>query len=310
MTDSRAIALIASPEDAGRRLDRVIAARCPEISRARVQALIEDACVTLDGKPSSAAKRVVAGQRIALEIPPPVPAQPQPEALPLTILYEDADILVVDKAPGMVVHPAPGHAGGTLVNALLGRYGSSFDIGGEQRPGIVHRLDRGTSGVLIVARNDVSLAQLQRQFQRRDVRKTYLAIVHGSPPSPGAFDTPFGRHPRDRKRFSSRVAGATRRAVLSYRVLTQYVAAALVEVQLATGRTHQIRVQFADAGFPLVGDDVYGRRRGEPHFARPALHARRLEVTHPRSGERLCFESAIPADLQALLAQLAVEVTA
>lgn len=310
MTASRAIALIANPEDAGRRLDRVIAGRCPELSRARVQALIDDGCVTLDDRPASAAKKVAAGQRIALAIPPPVPAQPQPEALPLTILYEDADILVVDKAPGMVVHPAPGHFAGTLVNALLGRYGPTFDIGGEQRPGIVHRLDRGTSGVLIVARNDAALGQLQRQFQRRDVRKTYLAVVHGVPPSPGAFDTPFGRHPRDRKRFSSRLASASRRALLSYRVLHQYPAAALVEVQLATGRTHQIRVQFADAGFPLVGDDVYGKRRREPAFGRPALHARRLEIAHPRSGERLTFEAAVPADLQLLLARLAVEESA
>ncbi|MBN2362359.1 MAG: RluA family pseudouridine synthase [Deltaproteobacteria bacterium] len=303
MTARRAIDFVVGPSEAGGRLDRVIATRVPELSRARVQGLIEEGLVRLEGARASAARRVFAGQRIAIEIPPPAPARPQPESLPLTVLYEDSDILVVDKAPGMVVHPAPGHLAGTLVNALLGRYGPTFSIGGEQRPGIVHRLDRGTSGVLIVARNDAALAQLQRQFQRREVRKTYLAVVHGVPPAQGTLDTPYGRHPRDRKRFTSRVASAPRRALLHYRVQRQFATTALLEVQLATGRTHQIRVQLADAGFPLVGERVYGRRR-EPSCERPALHALRLECAHPRTRQPLSFEAALPDDLRALIARL------
>ncbi|MFH1812052.1 MAG: RluA family pseudouridine synthase [Pseudomonadota bacterium] len=288
----------------GARLDRFLAERAQGLSRARVQALIEAGQVRIEGTLARASRRVTAGQQIHVEIPALRPARPRGEDIALVVLHEDADIIVVDKAPGMVVHPAPGHDGGTLVNALLGRYGAQFSVGGEERPGIVHRLDKGTSGLLVVARHDEALAHLQRQFQDRSVSKRYLAVVHGDPGAGGRVDTPYGRHPRDRKRFSSRVLGASRRAVLEFTCRERLGSCSLLVVALHTGRTHQVRVQLADRGHPLVGDEAYGRRRKDPAFGRPALHAWQLEITHPRTGQRLHFEAALPTDLEELIARL------
>jgi len=241
---------------------------------------------------------------VEIEIPAPVTTALVAESIELDVLHEDDDIVVVNKAAGMVVHPAPGHSSGTLVNALLGRYGDGFAVGGEVRPGIVHRLDKGTSGVLIVARHDAALEHLQRQFKQRSVRKVYLALVHGTPAAQGRLDTPYGRHPRDRQRFTSRGEGHRRRAALRYRVRRRLAVTSLLEVELETGRTHQIRVQLADAGHPIVGDATYGKGRRAPTHPRPALHALRLECEHPGSLERLTFEAPLASDLEMLLATL------
>jgi len=224
------------------------------------------------------------------------------------VLFEDADLIVVNRPAGLVVHPAPGHPGGTLVNALLHHCGDLAGIGGVLRPGIVHRLDRGTSGVLVAAKSDAAHASLAAQFHDHTVERMYLAIVRGAPSAEsGRVERPIGRHPRDRKRMST-LASAGRRAVTAWRVRERFAARghALLEVRPETGRTHQIRVHLAAAGLPIAGDPVYGRaRRGELPIERPALHAARLGFTHPRSGERLCFEAPPPEDFRRALDWLA-----
>jgi 23S rRNA pseudouridine1911/1915/1917 synthase len=240
---------------------------------------------------------------VALEIPPPAPAEPQAQDLPLRVLHEDADLLVLDKAAGMVVHPAAGHADGTLVNALLHRVKDLRGVGGQLRPGIVHRLDRDTSGCLVVAKHEQALRALQQAFAGRDVHKRYLAIVHGVPRAAQAtIDTPYGRHPTQRKKFTGKLK-AGKRAVTAYQVRERFPAAALLEVALHTGRTHQIRVHLAEAGHPLLGDALYGRRRTEA-IGRQALHAWKLDFPHPRTGARMAFEAPPPPDFAAALETL------
>ena len=281
----------------GERVDQFLASRLVELSRARVQALIAEGAVRVDGQTVRPSRRLKGSEAIELVVPEPEAIEPQPEALPLALLYQDRDIVVLDKAAGMVVHPGAGHATGTLVNALLHHVADLQGVGGALRPGLVHRLDKDTSGVLVIAKNDHSLTTLQAAFKSREVEKTYLALAYGQPPEEGRFDTLHGRHPTDRLKFTGRVKTG-RRAVTSYRVTRRFALASLVEVSLETGRTHQIRVHFAEAGFPLLGDQVYGTAasRRVTVIDRQALHARRLAFAHPRTGKPLTFEAPVPAD--------------
>jgi len=291
------------PEARGERLDAHLARAFPDLSRARLRQLIDQGMLTVSGRAPKPALRLKGGEEVALVVPPPAPAEPAPQDLPLRVLHEDADLLVLDKAAGMVVHPAAGHAEGTLVNALLHRVKDLRGVGGQLRPGIVHRLDRDTSGCLVVAKHDQALAELQRAFRGREVSKRYLAIVHGAPRAARAtLDTPYGRHPTQRKKFTGRLREG-KRAVTSYEVKERFGAAALLEVELHTGRTHQIRVHLAEAGHPLLGDALYGRTRPAP-IGRQALHAWKLGFPHPRTGRRMDFEAPVPPDFAAALAAL------
>jgi 23S rRNA pseudouridine1911/1915/1917 synthase len=314
--------ILALPEDAGGRADRFLAARIGTISRARVKSLMEAGQVRCDGAALTApAAPVRAGAAYTVTLPAPRPAWPEPQAIPFPILFEDADLLVLDKPAGLVVHPAPGNEDGTLVNAILAHCGDSLaGIGGERRPGIVHRLDKDTSGVMVVAKTELAMAGLSAAFAARDLERAYLALCWGLPsPAEGEIAGAIGRDPRERKRMALRPDGGGKPALTRYRTLRVcHAAVALLECRLATGRTHQIRVHLASAGHPIVGDPVYLRRvsapaRGLPGalraqllgFPRQALHAARLGFAHPRTGAALLFETPPPADMQALLDGLA-----
>ncbi|HEY4249847.1 MAG TPA: RluA family pseudouridine synthase [Roseomonas sp.] len=312
----------ASPADAGNRADRFLAAAIGSLSRSRVKALMEAGHATRDGAvltdPSEAIR---AGALYALRVPPPEPATPIAQDIPLTILHEDADIIVLDKPAGLVVHPAPGNLDGTLVNALLAHAGDDLPgIGGEKRPGIVHRLDKDTSGVMVVAKTERAHHALSEAFATRDLDRSYIALCWGLPqPLEGEVEAAIGRHPVDRKRMAvltgrdAVTRGKT--ALTRYAVTRGYgTACALVRCKLMTGRTHQIRVQLAHIGNPLVGDPVYLRRipaaartLAEPvrqallAFPRQALHAASLGFRHPVTGQQLHFETPLPADMQALV---------
>jgi 23S rRNA pseudouridine1911/1915/1917 synthase len=316
---TRAFSHVAGPRDVGVRLDNFLARLHPELSRTRVQALIDDEHVRVDGKPARASQRMRAGERASLEVPPPRPAVPQPEDIPIQVIHEDADMVVLDKPAGIAVHPGAGAPSGTLVNALLHHVKDLAGVGGELRPGIVHRLDKETSGVLVVAKNDFAMQRLSAAFKARRVKKTYLAIVHGHPAAEGSFDTLYGRHPTQRTKFTTRVraAAGVRRAALRWKVSKNLLTCALVEVDLLTGRTHQIRVQFAEAGHPLLADAVYGGAKREDRLAagdpvrqaaalvgRQALHAWKLELEHPRTGETVRFSAPAPPEFQAALERL------
>jgi len=303
-----------SPE----RLDRFLDEQLPELSRSQLKRLIDDGRVRLDGQPVKAGHKLRYGEVVELEVPPPAPVELQPEAIALTVLYEDADLAVIDKPAGMVVHPAAGHSGGTLVNALLHHCGDLAGIGGELRPGIVHRLDKDTSGVLVVAKNDAAMQQLAAQFKVHSIERRYLALVHGVVQNAtGTIDRPIGRHPSHRQKMSTRSRHG-RRAVTHWRVLRRYDRdrLTLLELQLETGRTHQIRVHLSEMNLPLVGDPVYGQsgrigavtdtrlRALLQRLKRQALHARRLGFDHPTRGERLTFDSPLPADLRTIVAYL------
>jgi 23S rRNA pseudouridine1911/1915/1917 synthase len=301
--------------DAGQRLDVWLSRRMPELSRARVQALLEGGFASLDGAPARPSVRVRAGQIASVSIPPPVAAAPLPEAIPLTILYQDDRLAVVDKPAGLVVHPGAGRPSGTLVNALLGCMEGLSGIGGVLRPGIVHRLDRGTSGLLVVAKDDETHRSLARQFAAREVEKDYLAIVHGVPKrASGTIEAAIGRDATHRKRMSTRAARG-RPARSAYDVVEALDGAAVLRVRIHTGRTHQIRVHLASIGHPVAGDATYGGRRAPAcrslraraaieSLSRPALHAHRLAFRHPSTGEWLRVESPLPADLAELVARL------
>jgi 23S rRNA pseudouridine1911/1915/1917 synthase len=306
-------------ENDGVRLDLFLVSVLPERSRSQIQRLIRDGHVQLAGRPTRANQTVRTGQTISVELPEPVSPVPRPEALPLPILYEDQDLVVVDKPAGMVVHPAAGHAGGTLVNALLHHITDLSGIGGEKRPGIVHRLDRGTSGLMVVAKNDAAHEELSRQFRDREVEKEYAALVWGIVQAGRRIDAPIGRDPSNRKKMSARAARARAdqpaRIRRSREAVTRIVRAehshglTLVRVAIHTGRTHQIRVHLSAIGHPIVGDPLYGgvhRRvpgdlRAVTHLDRPFLHAARLAFKHPRDGRRMEFTSDLPADLQRVL---------
>ncbi len=291
---------------AGERLDRALAALLDDRSRALIQRHIEAGAITIDGLPPKhgAKTKVTLGAHIRYQPPPPESLALLAEDIPLSVLFEDDHLLVIDKPANLVVHPAAGHPSGTLVNAVLHHLQADLrGVSGSDRPGIVHRLDRDTTGVILVAKTVRAQELAARAFAERRVQKIYRAIVHGVPaPREGTIDTLFGRHPRDRKRFSSKVLTG-KRAVTHYRVLEPLRSAALLEVRLETGRTHQIRVHLADRGHPLIGDPVYGRRPPVP-FERPALHALSLEIEHPITGRKLTCEAPIPQDFLDLLEAL------
>ncbi len=309
--------IVAAPEDAGERLDRFLAQRFGTLSRSRIKNLILDGMASRGGLTlRDPSEPVQPGMRYALAIPAAVPAIPQPENIPLTILYEDPDLIVIDKPAGLVVHPAPGNYEGTLVNALLAHCGESLTgIGGEKRPGIVHRLDKDTSGVMVAAKTEFAHARLSDVFANRDLDRHYLALAWGlMSPAAGDIEGHIGRDPRERKRMAVRVAGG--RAALTHYTTQQVwrLAVSLLDVKLSTGRTHQIRVHLSHKGHPIVGDPVYLRRipavsRNLPpdlrnqllDFPRQALHAASLAFAHPRTGEALSFRTDPPADLAALL---------
>ncbi len=299
----------APPEARGERLDQFLARRFPELTRSRIQGLIEAGHAQVDGKPAKAALRLRGGELLSLQIPAPVPALPVAEELPLAVLHEDRDLVVVDKAAGMVVHPGAGHASGTLVNALLHRVKDLAGVGGELRPGIVHRLDKDTTGCLVVAKHESALVALQKAFKTRAVEKTYLALVHGTPKAAEArIETLYGRHPVHRQRFTGKVKEG-KPAITVYRVREAFEGAALVEVDLLTGRTHQIRVHLAESGHPLLCDAMYGAGRkakgraqeAQEVLGRQALHAWKLALPHPRTGRVLYVEAPLPLDFTAAL---------
>jgi 23S rRNA pseudouridine1911/1915/1917 synthase len=307
--------LVAGPEDAGLRLDAWLARRLPDLSRSRLQALIASGDVRLDGAGARASLRVKAGQRALVRVPAAAPAEPRAEDIPLRLVHEDDALVVVDKPAGLVVHPGAGARDGTLVNALLARVRDLSGVGGVLRPGIVHRLDRGTSGLLVVAKDDATHRALARQFAARTVEKEYLALVLGSPSrAAGEIDAPIGRDPVRRQRMSVKAKRA-RAARTSWRVLERFDGAALLRVAIHTGRTHQIRVHLASVGHPVAGDALYGGTRAPSSrraaarqalatLARPALHSARLAFTHPRSGERVTFEAPLAKDMLDAIAAL------
>jgi 23S rRNA pseudouridine1911/1915/1917 synthase len=299
-----------SEKDAGTRLDQFLAGTDLQISRSHAKTLIEKHVILLNQKPTKPSTHVKAGEVISGTLPGPEPLSLNPEPLPLTILYEDPSIIVVDKPAGMVVHPAYGNLSGTLVNALLHHCKDLAGINGVLRPGIVHRLDKDTSGVMVVAKDDESYRQLTKQFKSRTVEKVYLALVYGPcGKDEGLIDAAIGRHPHERKRMSLRTRRG-RTAITRWRVAERLNGFTLLEVFPQTGRTHQIRVHLSSIGHPLLGDPLYGRkgRSGTIHnpalkecvirMGRQALHAYRLGFVHPKTGEKVQFESPLPEDIK------------
>ena len=285
-------------QEEGKRLDLYVAHRCPELSRSRVQRLIEGGLVTVNGGAAKASRPLQPEDRVVVRIPPPQPLDLEPETIPLSIVYEDPDLLVIDKPAGMTVHPSPGQSRHTLVNALLAHCPDLAGVGGTLRPGIVHRLDKDTSGLLLVAKNDRAHSGLSRQLKERMVEKGYLALVRGHVETKdGAVEGAIGRDPRNRKRMA--VVEGGRYARTAYHVRDYLNGCTLVEVTPSTGRTHQIRVHFAAIGHPLVGDALYGKP--SPLVDRHFLHACRLGFHHPVDGRWLVFESPLPPDLQRAL---------
>ena len=299
------------------RLDRFLALRLVDLSRSRLKALIEAGRIRVsDATISEPSFRVKSGNRISLALPEPEPAAPEPQAIPLTVVFEDDDLIVVDKPAGMVVHPAPGSPDGTLVNALIAHCGASLSgIGGVRRPGIVHRIDKGTSGLLVAAKNDAAHRALASQFEAHTMTRAYLAVVYGRPSPPsGEIEGNIGRDPRNRKRMAVLQRGG-KPALTRYKVKRTFLdAASLVECRLATGRTHQIRVHLSHRGHPVVGDTTYARSRRRrltdvptpvrdalAAFPRQALHAALLGLQHPATGRPLEFESPLPEDIRALV---------
>jgi 23S rRNA pseudouridine1911/1915/1917 synthase len=300
------------PSDAeGQRLDRFLVTVLADHSRSQIQRLIADGHVRVAAREARPNLAVHTGDRIVVQLPPAAPSSVVPEPVPLEILHEDADIVVVDKPPGMVVHPGAGHASGTLVNALLHHVSDLSGIGGELRPGIVHRLDRGTSGVMVVAKNDAAHQELSRQFHDREVEKEYIALVWGVVQAGRRIDAAIGRDPVNRQKMSARSRHA-REAVTRITRARHLPGMTLCQVAIHTGRTHQIRVHLSAIGHPIVGDALYGglhRRvpgdiRAVTHLQRPFLHAARLAFTHPRDGRRMEFTTDLPPDLQDVLEAL------
>jgi 23S rRNA pseudouridine1911/1915/1917 synthase len=304
-----------SSQDDGNRLDRALAARMPEHSRSFIAKLIAEGRVSLDGKPATRPSMHVAeGESAEVDIPPPAPTTAASQEMPLSILYEDPDLVVVDKPAGLVVHPAAGHADRTLVNALLFHVQDLSGIGGQLRPGIVHRLDKDTSGVMVIAKNDETHRKLSAAWSSESVRKEYIAVVYGTPQkSRGTIDAPIARDPRNRKRMAI-VAGG-RRAVTDYEVMETLRHASVLRCMLHTGRTHQIRVHLKSIGHPIIGDAVYSgpQWRGIPDkklqkaiasFGRQALHAVSLRIPHPKTDQPMNFTAPIPEDMRMLIEAL------
>lgn len=300
---------------AGLRLDRALAELLPDLSRERIKALIVEGQIVSGGRSLNPSMKVAVGQDYSITLPAPVALDAVAQDIPLDIVHEDADLIVVDKPAGLVVHPAAGNLDGTLVNALLHHCdGQLSGIGGVARPGIVHRIDKDTSGLLVVAKSDKAHEGLARQFKDHSIDRLYAAIVYGIPaPGSGTVDAWIGRSDADRKKMAVHREGRGKHAVTHYRVMERLRGAAMVECRLETGRTHQVRVHMAHLGHPLIGDPVYGRdRKGFKSiletlgFKRQALHAKRLGFIHPVTEEPLAFDSPLPADMQELLSELHV----
>ena len=317
-----AFTIIVEESDTGRRLDTVVASRLSDCSRSLAATLIANQTILVDQQAKKPGYRIKSGDRIQGHIPPPELVDYEPEPIPLQILYQDSHIIVINKRPGIVVHPAPGHSSGTLVNALLFHCPDLGAIGGEIRPGIVHRLDKDTTGTMVVAKNAAAQEELSRQFKAREVQKKYLALVYGDVKSEtGDIKLPIGRHPVDRKRMST-ITRKGRAAETAWKVRERLDGITLLELNLKTGRTHQIRVHCASIGHPVVGDPVYRSRKlltnlrdnlsnhPSPAIAalksadRQLLHAWQLGLTHPESGKYMTFEAPLPADMEALIAEL------
>jgi 23S rRNA pseudouridine1911/1915/1917 synthase len=301
------------PEGEGERLDRHVSSRL-DVARNRVQKWIAEGLVRVNGRPAKPATVLAAGDLIACRPPAPKEERVLPEPGDLRVLHEDSELVVIDKPAGLVVHPGAGRSTGTLVHRLLGRYPEMAGVGGSGRPGIVHRLDKGTSGILVAARTPAAYAGLARAFASRDVEKLYLGIAYGAPSPPaGSIEAPIGRHPHRRQEMAVRPAGRPARTL--YRTRAAAAGLSLLELDLATGRTHQIRVHLKSIGHPLVGDPTYGEARwkGMPRpvqpflrdFPRPALHAWRLSFRHPASGARVTFEAPVPEDFRDLWEKVA-----
>ena len=298
------IELHVAPERSRLRLDRFLALELPDFSRSRLQTLINDGFVRLNDKPPRPRDVVATGDVVQLRVPAVEKIDAAPEAIPLQILFEDDDLLVIDKAAGMVVHPGAGNQEHTLVNALLSHCTTLSGIGGKERPGIVHRLDKETSGCLVVAKNDAAHRELSRQFAARTMKKIYLALVAGRLKKPaGSIDAPIARHPIHRQRMSISKTSRGRSALTEYRVVRSGAEVSLVECTLHSGRTHQIRVHLHHLGHPLLGDKVYAAKHAKA-FPRQMLHAWKLGFSHPRTGEWKEFEAPIPSDFEDALAQL------
>lgn len=305
--------LIPDDQQIGQRVDHVLARAMTTLSRSRIQRLIESANVLVNGQPVKPSYKLKPGDKLEIDIPPPEPTQFLPENLTLNIIYEDDDLLIINKPAGLVVHPGAGVRSGTLANALAYHYQQLSSLSGQVRPGIVHRLDKQTSGLLVVAKNDEAHLKLAEQWRRREVEKTYLGLVYGVPaPAQGKIEAPIGRHPTERIKMAVRPEGKGRQAVTLYRVVEAFADTALIEVQIKTGRTHQIRVHLAYMRHPIVGDDVYGSsyktklknpiiRQAVDQLGRYFLHAARLRFRHPRTNESLAFQADLPDDLQQLL---------
>lgn len=292
-------------EESGERIDALLARLVPELTRSAAQRLLEEGLVTLGGVPVKKNRRTEPGEVYAALLPEPELPEPEPQDIPLDIVYEDADVVVVNKPRGMVVHPAPGHPDGTLVNALLWHCGESLSgVGGERRPGIVHRIDKDTSGLIIAAKNDFAHLALSAQLADRSLSRVYEAVARGEfREEAGTVDAPIGRHPTERKRMAVTERGS-RPAVTHWEVLARYRGWTHIRCRLETGRTHQIRVHMAYIGHPLLGDMVYGARKPERGLEGQCLHARELKFLHPRTGEAIHLSTELPEYFQQVLASL------
>lgn len=297
--------LIVSPEEAGVRIDKYLAEQLPDITRSYLQKLLKDGSVQMNGKPVKTSTKTAAGAVIELTIPEPEEPEILPEDIPLDILYEDSDVILINKPKDMVVHPAAGHYTGTLVNALMYHCkGDLSGINGVLRPGIVHRIDKDTTGVLIVCKNDKAHNALAEQLKEHSITRKYRAIVCGNlKEDEGTVDAPLGRHPQDRKKMAIVRTGG-KRAVTHYRVLERFGNYTYIECQLETGRTHQIRVHMASLGHPLLGDEVYGRVKSPFKLEGQTLHAMVLGFIHPTTGEYMEFEAPLPEYFEKLLEKL------
>ncbi len=288
------------------RLDHFLVNQLPEFTRSRLQGMIRKGLVTVDGEAvEKTGFRLEEGAKVVVRILPPQPTALEPEAIPLDIIFENDDVIVVNKAAGMVVHPSAGHDAGTLVHAALAHAPKMEGIGGEIRPGIVHRLDKDTSGLILLAKNDRTLQWLQKQFKSRAVEKIYLALVDGAPPTPkGRIEAPIGRDPSHRKKMAIVSEAKGRNAISEYRTLESFAKHTLLEVNIHTGRTHQIRLHCAFIGAPIAGDRLYGHRKQYVEISRQFLHAARLTITLPNEKEPRTFEAPLPEELENVLAEL------
>ena len=312
MSEGKFLKLTITPQLEGQRIDFAVASLSKEcLTRSRIKKLIDEGDIKVDGVNVKPSKRVRAGQLVEIHLPPPQPAFPVAQDIPLNIIYEDSDLIVLNKPAGLVVHPGAGNYQGTLVNALI-FHCSSISGGEEFRPGIVHRLDKGTSGVMIVAKNEIAHARLSEMFKLKKIKREYKVLVHGCPPEKGKIETPYGRHPTQRKKFSGKVR-STKKAITRFENIRFFPSknVSLLKVVLDTGRTHQIRVHMNEAGYPVVGDTFYGRKKIDDFFAqffgnnpRPLLHSHTIKFEHPLTGALMEFEAEFDPTFAEILLEL------